>query len=55
MRDRNLRDCGEHTHDGFPGSNPNGFLIVARVHKSFVARFKTITLHKGLRPGARMF
>lgn len=39
--------------ENFPASNPNGFLIVARVRKSPLARLKSIGSSKGLREDAR--
>jgi len=41
------------TVDEFPGSNPNGFLIVARVRKPTGARLRARWSRKGLRPDAR--
>ncbi|HUG10127.1 MAG TPA: methyltransferase domain-containing protein [Opitutaceae bacterium] len=39
----------------FPSSNPNGFLVVARVHKRIGARWKALWSSKGLRADARRF
>ena len=43
------------TVDEFPASNPNGFLIVARVRKRIGARWKALWSPKGLRADARKF
>jgi SAM-dependent methyltransferase len=39
----------------FPSSNPNGFLIVARIHKPVVSRLRGLFAEKGLRKDARTF
>jgi SAM-dependent methyltransferase len=39
----------------FPSSNPNGFLVIARVHKRMGARWKALWSPKGLRADARRF
>jgi SAM-dependent methyltransferase len=41
--------------ESFPGSNPNGFLVVARVRKPSVLRARALFRKKGLRAGARTF
>lgn len=39
--------------EAFPGSNPIGFLVVARVRKPVGARWRALFARKGLRDGAR--
>ena len=39
--------------EAFPDSNPIGFLVVARVKKPIVARWRALFSRKGLRAGAR--
>ncbi len=41
--------------ESFPGSNPNGFLIIARVAKSMSTRLKAKDSPKGLTENARKF
>jgi SAM-dependent methyltransferase len=41
------------TVENFPDDNPDGFLIVGRVHKHILPRIKTLFTRKGLRKNAR--
>ncbi len=41
--------------DRFPGSNPNGFLLIARVLKPWTTRLAASFGKKGLKPSARKF
>jgi SAM-dependent methyltransferase len=43
----------EHVHEDFPASNPNGFLIVARVRKTVGERLRALVEPPGLLPTAR--
>jgi len=39
----------------FPSDNPNGILLVGKVHKPFTARIRTLLKPQGLKPDARKF
>ncbi|HZZ20886.1 MAG TPA: methyltransferase domain-containing protein [Opitutaceae bacterium] len=41
--------------ESFPSSNPNGFLIVARVRKPWIKRLGDLLSEKGIRKNARKF